>query len=254
MLRKGRLNFTTINEDVVTKIAWVSDKTRRQRLNREKWALNIAKNQGLLVPVVVDYGHKIINGKKVEVLITRRIFGKELSFIPNTTNIKAMQAIGKQLSNLKPLVGAGFGWPGHKNLTGEFKTWKSFLLFFTKKCGKKLIDYGIISNELLNTFCKKIQEFNFEIAEPFLIHRDIKPANILRTNKGVYLIDWENALLGDSLFDLAQFEANYGRKSLWKALAKGLNLNYCQKKYVFYEIIAIIGIIDFCYKQKINFN
>ena len=165
-----------------------------------------------------------------------------------------MRIVGRQLSFLGQINDAGFGWPHSEYLKGEFEAWQSFLYFFVKKYGKRLTKNKIISKRMLDDFLKVVMEFEFETYQAFLIHRDIKLSNILQTQEGPYIIDWENALLGDSLFDLAQYGANYNRNELWRGLADGFGFSEINTKYIIYEAVALIGVIDFYRKQKLNYS
>ena len=70
-----------------------------------------------------------------------------------------------------------------------------------------------------------------------------------------WIVDWENSLMGDQLFDLAVYSAKFGRDRLWEGLADGLgNLGIESDKYKLYEVIALIGTIDFYRKQGINYS
>jgi len=96
---------------------------------------------------------------------------------------------------------------------------------------------------------------DLEIPEPYLLNRDIKPSNIIKgEDESVWILDWENAILGDPLYDLALFGARYGHGTLWKRLKEGYGLNSSSPKYALYEIIGLIGIIDFYQKYQINYR
>jgi len=254
MERQGRLNRIVVDSEKATKIAFVSENSRQKRLNRERWALETARLYGVLVPLVIDYYVDKIDEEEREILILRTIQCEALNFEKIDLNIQTMRMVGRQLSFLGPINNVGFGWPHPEYLKGEFETWQLFLCFFVKKYGKRLIRNKIISKRMLGDFLKVVMEFEFETHQAFLIHRDIKLSNILQTQEGPYIIDWENALLGDSLFDLAQYGANYNRDELWYGLADGFGFSGINTKYIIYEAIALIGVIDFHRKQKLDYS
>ena len=251
----GRLNQTIVGPEKTTKIAVMAEHSRQKRLYREQWALKIALSRNILVPPTIDYHINKINGKEIEILILKTIKGEIISFHETAHNIKAMYLVGCQLNLLNLLGEIGFGWPHPETLRGEFKSWESFLIFFVQKYGKRLLDCDIISCEALDNLLRKITNFSHcLIISPSLIHRDIKPANILYASNGPYILDWENALLGDSLFDVAQYGANYGKTKMWQSLADGFGFCIDDDKYALYEAIALIGVIDFYRKQKLNYS
>lgn len=60
-------------------------------------------------------------------------------------------------------------------------------------------------------FCKEYKSALNNNNPLTLTHRDLDPDNIMVNGKNVLLADWENAILSDSLFDLAQIPRLYGR-------------------------------------------
>ena len=93
-----------------------------------------------------------------------------------------------------------------------------------------------------------------DIQTAFLVNRDIKPGNIIRDINGkTWIIDWENAILGDPLYDLAIFGGNYGHGKLWKSLLDGYGFTLPSLKYYVYQAVALFGTIDFCIKYNSPF-
>lgn len=251
-IRKGRLNFTEITEaGLFIKKTIVPDETRIQRLKREQWALLVARSRGVNVPTVIDY---YIDPEQREVLVLKKINAKELTFYPNKFRREAMSIIGSQMLKLNS-VSTKFGWPHPDVMEGEYNNWGDFLYSFTKIYGERIVNQGVISKETLFDLLRAIKMFDFQIKSASLIHRDIKLGNILCTHDSqTWIVDWENALLGDALFDIATYGANYGRDYLWEALAEGLKSPVNSQCYRLYEVIALIGTIDFYKKQGLNYQ
>lgn len=248
--RRGRLNETEIRSDgAVVKKAVGQEYHKRLRLRREKWALEIAKVCGVNVPKVIDY---YLEGE-VEMLITTAVDGVELTFLSNKEKAIAMQNVGQQMLKLFS-VSRGFGWPHPEKLEGEFGSWDSFLLHFVNLYGGNISRRGIVLESNMDKVAKLIRIMNLQLKTPHLIHRDIKPSNILQSYGCNWIIDWENALLGDYLFDVASYGANYGHDSLWQGLAKGMGADVETAKYKLYEVIILIGVIDFLSKQGLKYT
>ncbi len=249
--RKGRLNFTEIGEYIVTKIAVIVDQTRKLRLNRERQALLFAKSRGLNVPRVLDY---YLDKEDREVLVIEKIKGRKLPFKETKFNSAKMREVGKEMTKLSS-ASVKFGWPDSKNFYGEYPQWGAFLCAFVSIYGSRLIDTGILPLVIIERLLYFLEKVNLDIKKPSLIHRDLKPDNILATPNGqIFIIDWENALLGDSLFDVASYGANYGHDRLWEGLADGFNATVNSNKYRLYELVALIGVIDFYRKQELNYS
>jgi len=250
--RKGRINNTQIVENIFIKTAVRVEPTRRLRLKREMWSLLIAKEKGISVPKVIDY---YIDHEGREVLETEAIInGKVLTKFPIKLQIQVMKKIGSEILKLGS-ISKKFGWPNPDTLDGEFNAWGLFLFDFTKRYGQRLVDKNILSINFLENLLERISDFNFDLENSGLVHRDIKPNNILCTKdlNEYWLIDWENSLLGDQLFDLASYGANYGQDCLWKGLVDGFNSSAIMfEKYKLYEIIVLVGAIDFYMNQRID--
>lgn len=253
--RKGRLNETHFDGDnFFVKTAEVKEESGRKRLWRESWALNLSHTKGLSVPKVVEYG---INNKNKEFLKSERVHGVVLSRLPVKSQIKIMGRIGSEIKKIKG-VSKKFGWPNPEISDGEYKKWDEFLYDFVQRYGERLKNRYIISDRVLSNLLQEIKSFDFDVTKADLIHRDIKPNNILVSEdlKEYWLTDWENALLGDGMFDIAVYGSDYGHDRLWHAFVGGYadNFSINSKKYKLYEAISLIGTIDFLRKMDIDFS
>jgi len=255
--RNGRTNETHFEGDnFFVKTAEVQEESGRKRLAREAWALGLSKERGLSVPKVIEYGR---DDKDCEFIKLERIHGLVLSRFPVNSQIEIIRKIGQEMTRLKS-VSDGFGWPNTETSEGEYKEWNEFLYDFTVTYGERLANRCIISDRIFSNLLKEIKCFDFSVRKADLIHRDIKSNNILVSEdlKKHWLIDWENAFLGDGIFDVAVYGSNYGHNRLWGALVEG----YCadggsivdSKKYKLYEAISLIGTIDFLRKMDIDFS
>lgn len=255
MERKGRLNFTQfLPNGTVKKTAVIKEENRPYRLKREAWALNVAKSQGLNVPKVLDY---FLDSDSNEVLILEKIEGNTLDNQKVDVRERAMSLIGQQLVKLSN-VSKKYGWIDPNKMTGTHDQWKSFLLFFAETYGKRLVDSNFLSQKGMQRVINKINNSNLSLPFSFLIHRDIKFSNVICSYDGkIWIIDWENAILGDPLFEIAVFGARNGRGNLWRELLSGYNfeihkLNY--SVYDLYETLALIGLVAFLYKHSLCFK
>lgn len=251
--RKGRINNTRIVEKIFIKTAVRAEHSKRLRLKREKWALSIARERGISVPKIIDY---YIDDKGHEVLKLEAIQAKTLTTFPIELQVQVMRKVGSEILKLKS-VSKKFGWPDPNTLECEFDEWGLFLYEFTKRYSGRLARIDILRKDFVADILKRISNFDFGIKESDLVHRDIKPNNVLCSEDltKYWIVDWENSLMGDQLFDLAVYSAKFGRDRLWGGLADGLgNLGIKSDKYKLYEAIALIGSIDFYRKQGINYS
>ena len=85
------------------------------------------------------------------------------------------------------------------------------------------MENNLLSKKGLEIVVNKINSLDSNLIYPYLIHRDIKFRNIIYSNNGkIWIIDWENAILGDPLFELAVFSARNGRNNFWRKLSEGI--------------------------------
>ena len=255
MKRQGRLNLTQFLENgTVKKTAVVKEESRPYRLKREAWALSLAKHYGLNVPDVLDYS---LDTEGNEVLILEKIDGVTLDKKNIKIRGKALELIGRQMTRLSGVC-KKYGWIDPDKLTGTHETWELFLLFFVQTYGKRLMENNLLSKKRLEIIVNKVKSLNSNLISPCLIHRDIKFRNIIRSNNGkIWIIDWENAILGDSTFELAVFSARNGRNNYWRKLSDGYNLKphlLENSLYDLYESLALIGLISFLNKHGLYFK
>ncbi len=250
--RKGRINNTQFQGDVFVKTAIRIESSKRLRLKREKWSLLIAKERGVRVPEVIEY-YVDKNGR--EVLKLKKIDAQILLHFPVSRQVEIMRRVGTEMLKLKS-ISKNFGWPHPETMKGEYKSWNLFLYDFVKTYGGKLTNHYIIDEKIVSNLLQELKQFDFNIQNSDLIHRDIKPNNILCSKdlSNFWIIDWENTLLGDQLFDIAVFGANYGHNRLWRGLIDGFDKPSIQsKKYKLYEMISLIGTIDFYREHQMSY-
>ncbi len=251
--RKGRLNMIEfVDEKTVRKIGVVQEKDRPHRLKVEAWALSRAKSRGVNTPRVLDY-YRDSEGR--EVLALERIHGKHLLRRISQENTECMFEVGAQVILLSnSTFNCSWGWINPASMTGISESWQSFLLLYVQTYHELFVKKNILEETHLQKVYSAIDSVDLNLPGPCLVNRDIKPSNIIRDNNGkVWIIDWENTILGDPLYDLAVFGVKYGHGILWENLVLGCGFDVSSAKYALYEIIALIGIVDFYREYQINY-
>lgn len=248
--RRGRCNIVKfVNEKFIQKIGIVKEEVRPYRLMVESWAISQSRSKGINVPRVIDY---YLNPKGQEVLILERIHGKSLSFNMLKSNANCILDVGRQMSLLNN-IGVNYGWIDPISYKGSNENWQSFISWYTQTYGERLVEEKIIKENDFIKIYKMTEQIDLNISVAHLVNRDIKLPNIIKDNKGkIWIVDWENAILGDPLYDLALFGIKYGHGILWENLKLGYEIEQLPIKYDLYEIIGLIGIIDFYQKNNIN--
>lgn len=251
--RKGRLNVTEfVSNEVIRKVSIVKEPVRPYRLKVEGWVLSQAKVRGINVPLVLDYYQ---DKDDREVLVLERIHGQHLLRRCSQENSKCMSDVGEQILSLSDNpVDRGWGWINPSTMTGVSESWKSFLLLYVQIYHKIFIEKNILEESHFQVVYRAIDGIDLNNLKPCLVHRDIKPSNVVRGNNGTtWIIDWENAIFGDSLYDIATFGVRYGHGALWDSLVSRYEFDFSLPKYTFYQIIILIGLIDFYREHKVNY-
>lgn len=252
--RRGRLNVTEfISDEFIRKTSIVKESVRPYRLKIESWVLAQAKARGINVPEVIDYYSDEVGR---EVIVLERIQGQSLLWRCSQENIECMSEAGKQIRILSDAsFDCGWGWIDPLTMIGVNESWRAFLLSYTQYYHKPLSEKNILEESHFRTLYRLIDDIDFNDPKPCLVHRDIKPSNLIKGNDGrVWIVDWENAILGDSLYDLATFGVRYGHGVLWNSLVQEREIDFSSPKYVFYEILVLMGLIEFYREYKINYS
>ncbi|MBU4350871.1 phosphotransferase [Patescibacteria group bacterium] len=117
-----------------------------------------------------------------------------------------------------------------------------------------MFENGILDHNTLRDLLEAIERCSFSLGQPYLVHRDLKPGNLVKDDSGkIWIIDWENAMLGDPLYDIAIFGVREGHGAPWQNLVCGYGLDLSLPKYLLYEIVCLIGIIDFYAEYKVRY-
>lgn len=247
--RKNVIEF--VDNQVIRKISMVRETVRLQRLEVEAWALTQVKARGINVPRVVDYYR---NARNQEVLVLERIYGRPLSLCNPKEKTEALVRVGPQMVTLNNIA-PNFGWINPITMQGDSVSWRLFISTYTQTYCERLVNNGILNREDASVIYRLIQDIDIDLSDSFLLNRDFRLSHFFLDNSDkVWILDWENVILGDPLYDLAIFAVRYGEGILCQNLQSGYNFEYLLLKYSLYKIIALIGIIDYCRKSGIDYS
>jgi aminoglycoside phosphotransferase (APT) family kinase protein len=180
------------------------------------------------------------------------VSGDRLTRFPAAVKKQVFYELGPQIAKLLKGRTTGYGWITLARNTGAYRDWRTFLTDFTDRYTAVLIKKGIISRIAVEKL--KVRLHSLPQLEPALVHRDLKPNNILVKNGHLgAILDWENAILGDNLFDLGVIVGRLGKESeATKAVIKGYEKevgNIDRNRLELYSLVALIGEVDFRLKH-----
>ena len=247
---RGRLNEVHfVDEKTVKKIGVAQEEIRPSRLEVEAWALTLARKRGVSVPQILDY-YRDTEGR--EVLILERVNGVTFRSRPSPEEAGLLRSVGAQMMLLGG-ASYGYGWIDPPVFAGRFENWSSFIVSYADCYGKRLTDNGVLGVAAFGNIQRAVEEHDFSLFQPYLLNRDLKPRNLLKDCAGrVWILDWENVILGDPLFDLAIFGVREGHAAGWDALRKGYGVETLPARYLLYEVVCLVGILNFYVKHGIR--
>ncbi|MGL5521708.1 MAG: phosphotransferase [Metamycoplasmataceae bacterium] len=112
---------------------------------------------------------------------------------------------------------------------------------------RKILKEKRIEIPIIEKYFKKINMILSKMNKTTPIHGDIWTKNVLKTNNGLFIIDWEYAFLGDKHFELAyiilSFDFNEEEEELFLSNYGNYNSDFLenQKILVYYYIILWIN-------------
>ncbi len=96
-------------------------------------------------------------------------------------------------------------------LSGGFATWKDYLAHHSKEHISFCLNQSLIESYVavsIERFMEEMLRHPFDF-KPCVLHGDLGGHNIILEGNNCAVIDWEDALIGDPLFDYANFASFY---------------------------------------------
>ena len=248
---EGARNVVKIDEGSVTKIGVGFEPARPFRLGIEVHALKTALESGLSVPKVYEYGR---NDLGQEYIVMERIRGNNVSEVDLKTPLDVIyNLVGKEMAKM-PSDLTSFGWLDPKTLKGESSSWSDFISQHITKYATRLGNNGELDKDMVAKIIQLVEKNTPNIQAASMIHRDLKPLNLMVNNEKVTILDWENVLLGDPLYDLGVLVSRFpDDERLIKGFMIGLIDNVLDKDQnrtvSVYSLVNLVGGLCF-YRGK----
>jgi hypothetical protein len=158
--------------------------------------------------------------------------------------------VGRQFSLIPPEFNS-FGWINPETFEGEDSSWSDFVNQYMIKYAGRLVDGGRLDKEIADKLLYLTKKFTPNLERASLIHRDLKPFNLM-VGERVAILDWENAMLGDALFDAGVLLSRFpDDQRVYNAFSIGLLNNKeiepedSETRIRTYSLVNLVGAICF---------
>jgi aminoglycoside phosphotransferase (APT) family kinase protein len=184
-------------------------------LKKEAWCLKRLVKEGVRVPLMLYTGSDSRLDSEF-VVVTEELIGRA---IPESEFLRYSSAkrdnihfkLGQELAAIHRAKVDGFG-PLNENGKGSFSAWDKYLTsILGHRNIPKLLERGILEKEVIRDTQQLLrkQAKKIKLSEARLVHGDIWLDNFLiKDDKIIGIIDWENAVGGDPVYDLARYSVS----------------------------------------------
>lgn len=164
-------------------------------------------NNGITVPKIKTIGgyryQEFIEGKTFDQIKDRHLLFPQLAENLRKLHSLKLDGFGRIYSE-NPLMGSDFTWQSYINLNFEAH------IYLAK-------EIGFINNKQTK-FCLKLKNKSVDFKDKgSILHGDLNNKNIISNGNELYLIDWEDVIIGDPIYDLA-FWATFNEEKYWPLL------------------------------------
>lgn len=223
-------------------------------LEHERWALDEARKTGVPTPITLLIEHITLGQDMIGITVQEKINGVPLALLSEEIEKqRVLGKIGTVISKINEVRTIGYGWTSTEG-QGMYVNWDQYITRILSKSDRLLevasrnkIDQTIIVRAL------KIIEDNKGVyaGDARLVHRDLGPNHfLLEDGQIIGVIDFENCIGGDPVYDLARWDLLYGQEYSTDAIKEGYsNQGIIQENYdlrmKLYKIHAGLSIIDY---------
>lgn len=153
--------------------------------------------------------------------------GLPLSQLSEAARLTAYESLALALRRLHQVPAEGAGYlVAAPTLIGAYDTWPDYLRSYLSAHLNYAWSWGLLTFGVCGRISHLVEAFcdldSTRLQSSYLLHGDLSDANVFATTDGkvTALLDWEDALAGDPLFDLASwacFRAHHGQ---WQSFVR----------------------------------
>jgi len=189
-------------------------RSSKTRFQTEKWALDEIEKKGISAPRMLFISEIEDKGEELKFCIESKVPGIVLSELLELGQLTSDQIDGinfqagtvlAQIHSIIPQDFGKFAEPG----AGKYTSWRNFILKYSQNKREEtvaLAGKAGISREQIDHAINILENHEdvYEDVKPHLLHFEFTPKHILVDNsKFSGIIDFENCMSGDPLYDLA---------------------------------------------------
>ena len=207
-----RFSFQGSDQEYMAKIP----NRPKSHITIEYQVLKLLGKKGVLC---AEYVHLINNKQFGDILICSKAKGKPLRDMRIDTSIRYYDTLNRIAGKIKELHAVDFIFNGYgvvnlaadETLYAESDSWIDFLYSTSDEeieLLKRMVNGELCDKieEYLTVYYTKIKSRSFR---PSILHGDLSSKNIFAEDNNISLIDFEDVIIGDPLFDIANFLSFY---------------------------------------------
>ena len=227
-------------------------------LEHERWALDEARKTGVPTPTTLLIEHISLGQDMIAITVQEKIKGTPLAGLSETEKQQILGKVGAIISKIHEVKTIGYGWTSVEG-QGMYASWDQYLTKILSKSDRLLevADRNKTDQIVIVRALQFIEANRGAYAgDARLVHRDLGPNHFLVEDRRVIgVIDFENCIGGDPVYDLARWDLLYGHEYSTDAVKEGYtNQEIIQNNYdlrmKLYKIHAGLSIIDYLDTQN----
>lgn len=184
-----------------------------------EWASNQARELGLSTPkiLITDTSRYIIpfdfqiqemaDGFSVKELQEKRLKNIDSVLVSLTRSLAKFHQI--HLTKFGPLDPTSFFTNTDKRPRGIFESWQKFLMTNFQNHLDECLEIQAINEKQYSKILSFQSQYNIDDFVPTLLHNDLSKDNILVNGDEIKFIDWNDVIIGDPIYDLANLCSFY---------------------------------------------
>ncbi len=231
---------------------------QKEKFEKEKWIFGECEKAGVPTPKIILVESLEVDGNPIEICVESKIQGVGLDKAIESEDV--LRDLGKNLARLHSIRTDGFGALSREG-KGNFSSVQELIVDNKYIRRDKILpalsgrDADIETVERGYEIMKQ-EAASYPQIEPRLLHNDISPQHVLVNGGKISgIIDFESAVGGDPLLELARWDFKYGKKFPLKHILEGygsleISPDDFERRLNFWKINRSFTSLRYCIDEK----